>query len=229
MVRERRAGNRQYRDRRDAGRVLGQALGDLRSDGEDPLVLALPRGGVPVADEVARAIGGTLDVLVVRKLGFPGRPEVAIGAIAAVAGRIEIVENAEITARLYELGPADRMIRDAASVAERELRRRQGRYRGARAPSDIAGRDVVLVDDGMATSASMRAAIAVIGAERPARVTVAVPVGLAGTCARVRPLVDDVVCPWEPAELWSVGEAYDDFSQTSDDDVRRILAGSHGR
>ncbi|RWZ51450.1 phosphoribosyltransferase [Labedella phragmitis] len=229
MTRERRGGNRRYRDRRDAGRVLGQLLADTRSGAEDPLVLGLPRGGVPVADEIAHAIDGTLDVLVVRKLGFPGRPEVAIGAIAAVAGRIEIVENAEITARLYELGPADRMIGDAASVAEGELRRRQGRYRGARAPSDIGGRDVVLVDDGMATGASIRAAIAVIGAERPARVTVAVPVAFAGTCARVRPLVDDVVCPWEPSDLWSVGEAYDDFSQTSDDEVRRILAGSHAR
>jgi putative phosphoribosyl transferase len=225
MVTRRRDGAHRYRDRRDAGRVLAEGLRTLER-ADDPLVLGLPRGGVPVADEVARALGGTLDVLVVRKLGFPGRPEVAIGAIAAVAGRIEIVENAEITARLYELGPADRMISDAAAVAERELRRRQGRYRGARSPSDIAGRHVVLVDDGMATAASMRAAIAVLRSARPEHVTVAVPVALAGSCARVRPLVDEVVCPWEPTEMWSVGEAYDDFSPTSDDEVRRILAGS---
>ncbi|RWZ58301.1 phosphoribosyltransferase [Labedella populi] len=222
MVEDRRV--RRYVDRRHAGRLLAESLGGFADD--EPLVLGLPRGGVPVADEVARALGGTLDVLVVRKLGFPGQPEVAIGAIAAVAGRIEVVENREITARPYELGPAERMISDAASVAERELRRRQGRYRGARTPSDVAGRTVVLVDDGMATGASMRAAIAAIGSERPARVIVAVPVGLSGSCARVRPLVDAVVCPWEPTELWSVGEAYEDFSPTSDDEVRRILAAS---
>ncbi len=225
MQSARRGSARRFTDRRDAGRAVAELLAGLpRAD--DVLVLGLPRGGVPVADEVARGLGAELDVLVVKKLGFPGRPEIAMGAIASVAGALETVENPEITTRLYELGPADRMIADAAAVAERELRRRQGRYRGARGIADIAGRDIVLVDDGMATGASMRAAIAAARTRRPARVTVAIPVALGGTSDRIRPLVDEVVCVWQPSDLWSVGEAYEDFSQTSDDEVRRILGGA---
>lgn len=211
---------RRYTDRRDAGRALAGLLGGYR--GVDGLiVLGLPRGGVPVADEIAQALDATLDVLVVRKVGLPQQPEVAMGAIASIAGTIETVRNPDVMA--HAGGSADEVFDAVASSEEVELRRRQATFRGDRPPLELAGRVVVLVDDGIATGATMRAAIATSRAELPEKIVVAVPVALSDTADRMRELADEVVCAWEAQGLWAVGEAYRDFAQTTDDEVRRTL------
>lgn len=216
---------RRYADRRDAGRTLASMIQGYRGVG-GLLVLGLPRGGLPVADEVARSLDAPLDVLVVRKLGMPGQPEVAMGAIASLAGTIHTVENPAVTGRSPELRPA---FEEVAAAEEKELRRRQQAYRGDRAPLDLRGRVIVLVDDGLATGATMRAAASVVREEGAAKLIVAAPIGLSGACAQLRRLADEVVCAWESDELFSVGQSYRDFTQTSDDEVREILDGAARR
>jgi putative phosphoribosyl transferase len=214
-----------YVDRRDAGEVLARLLVPYADRG-DVVVLGLPRGGVVVAAPVATALHAPLDVLVVRKLGLPGRPELAMAAVTEVAGRVGMVRNEDV---LHRWPVPDDAV-DAVLRAElAELRRRERAYRGDRPPLPVNGRVAVLVDDGLATGASMRAAVAGVRLLDPAAVVVAVPVGAAETCRSLRPLVDDLVCPWMPRPFRAVGQAYDDFTATSDDEVLQALAAARAQ
>ena len=204
-----------YADRVTAGRALGALLAD-RDLGDRPLVLGLPRGGVPVAAEVAKALGGELDVLVVRKLGAPGRPELAVGAIA---GDVE-VRNDSIVGYL---GVTEEELERIARTERVELGRREREYRGDRPRPRLDGRVVVLVDDGLATGASMRVAVVAARAGNPARVVVAAPVGAAPACHALREVADEVVCAAMPEPFDAVGRWYADFSPTSDAEVRDLL------
>jgi putative phosphoribosyl transferase len=205
-----------YRDRQHAGKLLANFL-KRYADCEDVVVLGLPRGGVPVAFEVATALGAPLDVFVVRKLGVPGYPELAMGAIAtggAIVLNREVVDGLQI--------PKETI--DAVVQAERrELERREREYRGDRPPLDVTGRTVILIDDGLATGASMRAAIAALRQRRPKRIVVGVPIAAPETCEEVGREVDDIVCAATPEPFQAVGLWYRDFSQTSDEEVRRLL------
>lgn len=206
-----------YRDRADAGRRLAAALGEYAGRG-DVLVLALPRGGVPVAFEVARALDAPLDLFLVRKLGVPGHEELAMGAIAMGGVRVlnsHVVDTLRIP---------DAAIAAAAAQEEVELRRRDAAYRGDRLPPDVRGRTVVVVDDGLATGATMRAAVAALRAQEPAELVVAVPVAARETVDALAADVDRVVCPLLPEPFQAVGLWYDDFTQTEDDEVRDLLA-----
>ncbi len=213
-----------FTDRRDAGRQLAARLTDPARTpavplGPDALVLGLPRGGVLVAAEVAAALGAELDVVAVRKLGVPGRPELAMGAVAAVGDAVETVGVEAVLARVD-------VDEDAAAVVRRaelaELQRRREAYRGDRPPPALAGRTVVLVDDGLATGATMRAAMAAVRRAGAAAVVVAVPVGPPALCAELE--ADEVVCPVTPQPFGAVGRWYADFGQTTDDEVRAALA-----
>jgi putative phosphoribosyl transferase len=205
-----------FADRLDAGRFLARHL--LRFENRpDVLVLGLPRGGVPVAFEVALALDAPLEVFVVRKLGVPGREELAFGAIASGGAR---VVNPE-TVRLR--GLTEDTIERVARAEERELARRERLYRGTRPPPRVAGRTAMLVDDGLATGASMRVAVAALRSESPARVVVAVPIAPTSTCEELAREVDEIVCAATPEPFLSVGAWYEDFSQTSDDEVRELL------
>ena len=206
-----------FRDRVDAGRHLADELGEFAGSA-DALVLALPRGGVPVAYEVARALGVPLDVFLVRKLGVPGHEELAMGAIALGGER---VLNPHVVQALRV--PPDVIDRVAAGEAL-ELERREHAYRGERPPPEVRGRDVILVDDGLATGASMRAAAAALRAQEPRRLVIAVPVAAAETCEELRREGYEVVCAVTPEPFHAVGLWYDDFSQTTDDEVRELLA-----
>ena len=206
-----------YRDRSDAGRRLAEHL-EPYADRGDVLVLALPRGGVPVAYEVARALGAPLDVFVVRKLGLPMHPELAMGAIAS--GGIRVLDR-EIVRRF---GVTEAQLAAVTAAEERELARRERQYRDDRPFPDVRGRTVLLVDDGLATGASMSAAAAAIRTREPGRVVVAVPVAAAETCEAFRAVVDDVVCAATPEPFHAVGLWYADFSQTSDEEVHDLLA-----
>ncbi|MEI3844484.1 MULTISPECIES: phosphoribosyltransferase [Microbacterium] len=212
-------GSRRYRDRAEAGRVLAAAVRRLGHDA--PLVLGLPRGGVPVAAEIAQATGGDLDVVVVRKLGFPGNPEVAMGAIASLAGRLVSVRNPEVLAHLG--AGADEAFERAVALEEPELRRRERAYRGDRAPLDVRGRTLVLADDGIATGATMRAAAAVVRDRGAVRTLIAAPIALGDTPRLLHDAADDLVLPWTSDELMSVGQAYELFDQTPDEQVRALL------
>jgi len=181
------------------------------------VILALPRGGVPVAFEVAHALGAPLDVFLVRKLGVPGRRELAMGAIAS--GGVRVV-NADAVA-WYGVTDAD--LDAVAREEQRELERQERRYREGRPLSELRDRVVVLVDDGLATGSTMRAAVRAVRAHHPARVVVAVLVGAAETCRDFAALADEIVCPLMPADFSAVGEWYDDFSPTSDEEVRNLL------
>lgn len=204
-----------FRDRRDAGARLASALKDEVDPGA--LVLGLARGGVPVAYEVARRLRAPLDVLVVRKLGVPGREELAMGAIGPGGAR---VVNREVV-RLLDI---PRHVLDEVADRERsEAERREQAYRRGRPREDVRGRQVVVVDDGLATGASMRVAIESLRAAGAARITVAVPTGSPDTCAELRQAADDVVCLTAPDWLIAVGQAYDDFAPTTDDEVRQLL------
>jgi predicted phosphoribosyltransferase len=183
----------------------------------DILVLGLPRGGIPVAYEVARGLGAALDVFVVRKLGVPGQEELAMGAIAS--GGVRVV-NADVV-RALGISPA--MLDRAAAEESRELERREASYRGDRAQPRIEGRTVILVDDGLATGSTMRAAVAALRQQRPARLIVAVPVAARTTCEELRREVDEVLCHATPEPFLAVGRFYDDFSQTTDEEVRELL------
>ena len=210
-------GPTRFADRREGGRLLGRHLFQF-ADRQDVVVLALPRGGVPVGFEIARALRAPLDVFVVRKLGLPGHPELAMGAIAS--GGVRVMNEDVLT--WYR--PSDAAI-EAVTRAERgELERRERAYRDDRLPLPIDGKTVILVDDGLATGSTMQAAVRAVRRLHPSRVIVAVPVGAAETCEVLRTVADDVVCPVTPYPFSAVGLWYVDFSQTSDDDVRRLLS-----
>ncbi len=205
-----------FRDRTDAGHQLSDAVAG-RWAGEDVQVLGLPRGGVPVAGQVARALRAPLDVLVVRKLGVPTHPELAMGAIAL--GGV-LVLNEDVIAGM---GVSPEQLAEVTAIERAELTRRERNYRGDRPQPDLAGRTVVLVDDGLATGATMRAAVEAVRRAQPRRVVVAVPVGAPDSCAAVAEAADEVVCLHSPADFRSVGSCYRDFSPTRDDEVRRLL------
>ena len=207
-----------FADRRDAGRALGARLAGAQPG--DVLVLGLPRGGAVVAAGVAAALGAPLDVLLVRKLGLPGQPELAMGAVAAIGEAVETVRSEAV---LASAGVDDATFAGVRDRELAELRRREAAYRGRRPPVDVAGRTVVLVDDGLATGATVRAALRVLAGRRPARSVVAVPVGSPIAVRELDALADEVVCLLAPPSLRAVGGAYGDFSQTSDDEVRRVL------
>ncbi len=205
-----------FKDRYDAGRRLAEALKPF-SDREGVIVLGLPRGGVPVAYEVARALGAVLDILIVRKLGVPSQPELAMGAIAS-GGALYI--NEEIVS-LAGVSPRD--IKIALDKERRELVRREALYRGLHPSIQIEGHTVILVDDGIATGATMHAAIMALRSSKPARIVVAVPVCPADAAARFKALADDFVSVLTPQPFGAVGQFYAWFDQTSDDEVRQLL------
>ncbi|RIK79481.1 MAG: phosphoribosyl transferase [Planctomycetota bacterium] len=211
-----------FHDRSDAGRRLAELLARFRHDAST-LVLALPRGGVPVGYEIARAIGAPLDIILVRKLGYPLQPELAMGAIAS-GGVIVLHEDA-----VESLDISRETIERAAQRELRELERQEAVFRGRRPPPDIAGRTVILVDDGLATGSTMRAAVQAVRQQRPRRLIVAVPVGAASTCAEFAREVDEVVCLHRPADFRAVGLWYDDFTPTSDETVTRLLTAAAQR
>ena len=205
-----------FRDRSEAGRVLAEKLKPY-ADRADVIVLALPRGGVPVGYEIAAALHAPLDVFLVRKLGLPGHEELAMGAIAS--GGVRVV-NPDV---VRPLQIPDEIIDRVAQQELRELERRERLYRGNRPPPEVHGRTVILVDDGLATGSTMRAAVAALRQQRPARIIVAVPVGAVETCAEFRSEADDIVCARTPEPFYAVGLWYGDFSQTTDDEVRELL------
>jgi putative phosphoribosyl transferase len=205
-----------FRDRSEAGRLLGERLREYAGR-EDVVVLALPRGGVPVGFEVADALGAPLDVFVVRKLGVPGHEELAFGAVAS--GGVRVLNESVVDAALMGSEDVER-------VAQRELvevERREAAYRGGRPPVDAEGKVAILVDDGLATGASMRAAVRAVGERNPSRIVVAVPTAAASTCGELAREVDEIVCLRTPEPFYAVGLWYDDFSQTGDDEVRELL------
>ena len=208
--------DRLFKDRRDAGRVLASLLEPYR-DRAGVVVLGLPRGGVPVAYEVARALDAPLDVFLVRKLGVPGHDELAMGAIAS--GGV-IVVNDDVV-RGFDIRADD--IRRVADKQARELLRRERAYRGVRPPLDVSGKVVILVDDGLATGSSMYAAISALREQHPARIVIAVPAAPESTCRQLRAVVDEVVCATTPSPFFAVGQSYYDFAQTTDDEVRELL------
>ena len=205
-----------FRDRRDAGRQLAARLRRY-ADRSDALVLALPRGGVPVAYEVAKELNAPLDVFLVRKLGVPGYEELAMGAIAS--GGVRVL-NEDI---VNYLRISDEVIDAVAAREQRELERRARAYRGDRPPPDVKDRVVILIDDGLATGSTMRAAASSLRLQEPGRIVVAVPVSSRETCDEFRGEVDEIVCAVTPEHFQGVGLWYEDFSQTSDEAVRELL------
>jgi len=207
---------RPFRDRAEAGRRLAEKLVDFAGHPE-VLVLALPRGGVPVGYEVARALEAPLDVFVVRKLGVPGHEELAMGAVAS--GGAWVLNDDVVGA----LSIPDRVIRAVAARELQELARRERLYRDDRPPPDVRGRTVILVDDGLATGSTMRAAVAALRRLEPARLIVAVPTAAPSTCVDFSHEVDECICAITPDPFYAVGIWYGDFSQTTDEEVRDLL------
>jgi predicted phosphoribosyltransferase len=205
-----------FADRRDAGRRLALALEEYAGR-SDVVVLALPRGGVPVAFEVAQALSVPLDVFLVRKLGVPGHDELAMGAIAA--GGIEVLSEDLIR----DLGIPRALVQQVVARERLELGRRYRAYRERRRAPEVADRTVLLVDDGLATGSTMQAAALALRQASPARIVIAVPVGAAETCARLGGVADGVVCLWTPEPFNAVGLWYEDFGQTSDEEVAHLL------
>ncbi|MDA2890437.1 phosphoribosyltransferase [Mycolicibacterium sp. BiH015] len=219
---------RTFRDRRDAGQVLARDLAPYLAPYQGPpnglqnlLVLGLARGGVPIAAEVARALNAPLDVCLVRKLGVPQWPELAMGAVATGGG---VVLNHDL---LRSLGINDEQVRDAITRETAELHRRELAYRGGRGPLEVTGRVVVLVDDGIATGASMVAAVRSVREAGAEQVVVGAPVGPATVCRLLREEADQVVCSTMPGNFQAVGQVFADFHQVSDDEVRQLLAVPH--
>ena len=207
---------RTFADRRDAGRALATEL-RAYAGRPDVLILALPRGGVPVAYEIAEALAAPLDLFLVRKLGTPGHEELAMGAIAS--GGVRVLNDEVI--QWYRI--PDASIDAVALREQRELERREVAYREGRRPLPIAGRTAVLVDDGLATGSTMRAAVKAVRQRDPARIIVAVPVGSPDTCREFGAIADEIICARTPQPFSAVGQWYRDFSQTSDEEVRTLL------
>jgi len=205
-----------FEDRYDAGRRLAKEL-EKYAGRDDVIVLGLPRGGVPVAYEIARHLGVPLDVFLVRKLGVPGFEELAVGAISS--GGVRVL-NPDVVRLLPN---ADDIIEATSARESIELARREQLYRENRPPPDVKGRVGILVDDGLATGATMRAAVAALRERGAARIVVAVPVGAPDTCREIQEVVDEAICAIAPEYFQAVGQFYDDFSQTSDDEVRELL------
>jgi putative phosphoribosyl transferase len=214
---------RRFADRRDAGRVLGERLAATARD--NAVVLGLPRGGVVVAAEVAAILAAPLDVLVVRKLGLPWQPELAMGAIAAGGDVVETVRTDAVLDRVHVDGDTFAAVRDRELT---ELRRREAAYRGERPVVPLTGRDVLLVDDGLATGSTMRAAVVAVRRSSPRRITVAVPIGSPSACAALQPDVDELVCLSAPRSFGAVGQGDADFAPTDDDEVCAALARAAG-
>ena len=210
-----------FRDRRDAGRRLAARLSRYAGRA-DVRVLGLPRGGVPVAFEVAQALGAPMDVFVVRKLGMPGHEEFAMGAIAS--GGVVVLNDEVVRSGTVRRAEIDRVIESE----RRELERREHRYRGDRPLADIAGRTVILVDDGLATGSSMWAAVSALREEGPAHIVVAVPISSPAACDAFRGEVDEIICAMTPEPFYAVGLWYEDFSQTTDEEVHELLALANG-
>lgn len=204
-----------FRDRLEAGRLLAERLDAHKRT--NALILGIPRGGVPVAAEIARRLDAELDVVVARKLGAPGRPELAIGAVTAQGG---CFLNVADIARL-DVAPA--YLDEVIATERAEARRREDRFRGDRPPASIADRTVFVVDDGLATGATMRAAVRAVRAERPARIIIAVPVGARSACEELRADADEVICLQQPEPFYAVGLHYERFEATPDDEVQRLL------
>jgi|SRR5436853_2554202 len=211
----------QFANRKEAGLALARKLRHY-TDNPDVVVLALPRGGVPVAHEVARALNAPLDVFIVGKLGIPGHEEYAMGAIASGGVR---VMNPDIAG----IGIPQSAIESVVQCESRELDRREQLYRGERPTLELKGRIAILVDDGLATGSTMRAAAAAVRQRAPQRIVVAVPVAASGTCNEFRSEVDEVVCAITPEPFRAVGLWYEDFTQTSDDEVHALLADARRR
>ncbi len=205
-----------FKDRRDAGRILAQDL-SAYAGRSDVVIFALPRGGVPVAYEVSLALNAPLDIFIVRKLGLPGHEELAIGAIAS--GGIRVLNEDIILA----LNLPDEMINLVAEQEMRELERREKSYRGDRLPLSAHDKTAMLIDDGLATGASMRAAVAGVRTQSPARIVIAVPTAAPETCNALKFRVDEIVCAMTPAPFLGVGQWYEDFSQVTDEEVRTLL------
>ncbi len=205
-----------FSDRRAAGVALGRHLKGYAGR-PDVIVLAVPRGGVPVAYEVARALDAPLDAYVVRKLGLPGHEELAMGAVAS--GGIVVLNRDMIQA----LGVPDAEVARVLKAEQHELERRERHYRDDRPPANVTGRTVILVDDGLATGSSMLAAVEALKQDRPARLVVAVPIGAPETCSALRKYADEVVCAVTPDPFYGVGAWYRDFGQTTDDEVHDLL------
>jgi putative phosphoribosyl transferase len=206
-------------DRRGAGLELARALSEYAGR-PGLLVLALPRGGVPVGAEVAKALRAQLDLVVVRKLGAPGQRELAMGAIAS--GGVRVLNQEVIGA----LALSDAAIEAAAAEEARELARRERAYRGDRPPPEVRGGTVIVVDDGIATGSTIRAAARAVRAQKPARLILAAPVADPSVVASLRSEADDVVCPVQPSRLYAIGLWYQLFPQVTDDEVRGLLEGS---
>jgi putative phosphoribosyl transferase len=205
-----------FRDRQEAGRKLAAQL-HAYANRKDVIVLGIPRGGVPVAFEVAKALDAPLDIFLSRKLGVPGQEELAFGAIATGGTRVldrEIIEGA---------GISEQQIEQITAKVKKELERRENLYRGAQPPLKVEGLTVLLVDDGIATGSSMRAAIDALRQMKPAQVVVAVPVAPLSTCNRLRPEVDKLICVDTPADFYAIGQFYEDFSQVADEEVTELL------
>ena len=211
-----------FADRAEAGRLVAEKLKSLAGR-RDVVVLALPRGGVPVAYEIARRLGVPLDVFVVRKLGVPGHEELAMGVLAS--GGVRVLNHDLIG----ELGIDDRLVEDATLREQNELERRERAYRGTRPAPDLRGKTVVLVDDGLATGNTMRAAVAAVRAQQPKQIVVAVPVAARSSCEDLADVADEVICARTPEPFHAVGLWYDDFEQTSDAEVGALLSQAQDR
>jgi predicted phosphoribosyltransferase len=211
-------GEQPFRDRTEAGVLLGRELARRIGRRDDTIVLALPRGGVPVGHEVARALDAPLDVFIVRKLGVPGHEELAMGAIASGGVR---VMNQDVLS--YYRSLTQRQIDAVADEEQRELERREIAFRGSRPPIEVAGRTVIIIDDGLATGSTMKAAVRALRRMEPRAIIVAVPVAARETCDELRAEVDEVVCLRTPEPFQAVGLWYDDFTQTTDEEVHALL------
>jgi predicted phosphoribosyltransferase len=209
---------RRFGDRAEAGRELGERLAEEYAGRQDVLVLALPRGGVGVGREIADLLDAPLDVLVVRKLGFPGQSELAMGAIAS--GGVRVLNEA----LLEQTGVSQGLVDEVVARERVELERREELYRGDRPAPEVAGRTILVVDDGLATGSTMLAAVQALRSLRAGRVVVAVPTAPRQTCEALEDMADEVVCLRQPDPFYAVGLSYEDFAEVPDDEVRTLLA-----